>query len=324
MGMEPIPEVDESLIDAESPRISELKTLHLKECNEIAKHFLEEHEKNVALQKTIEELQQQNNVLNEKMENMSSREGNDSGCEDRDYMNECYLLECEKNSQLGQDVESLRCTVDELRAVVQQVQGKANEEYLLDNLKLRRKLGEQSTELHQLQEALKEKEKREKNLEMKVSDLEECVNKWRKKQEKSSRKLTERSVKMRELVEEVESLKIINSKRRRVYEVKSCNQITKSRESRSLNYRGSEILLKEEKSCQGLTLTNDDNLPIPPISVKNNSKDDNQNKNKVKTGPSASKSEIYIKSVIPPILGMSKSYVKLANRKSGPNKRNSE
>ena len=67
---------------------------------------------------------------------------------------------------------------------------------------------------------------------MKVTDLEECVNKWRKKQEKSSRKLTERSVKMRELADEIESLKIINAKRRRVYEVKSSHQMLKSRESR--------------------------------------------------------------------------------------------
>jgi len=307
--------------DLESQVISQLKASHLKECNEIAKHFLDEHEKSLALQGTVEELQKQNEELNEKIRFIEERSGNDSGCEDRDYMNECYLLECEKNRQLGHDVESLRCTVDELRAVVQQVQGKANEQYLLDNLKLRRKVSEQSAEVLQLQETLTEKSNSEKDLETKVNTLEESVDKWRKKQEKSSRKLTEKNVKIRELTEEIEGLKLRCTSRRRLYEVKSSHRV-KSTESRALSYRGSEVLLKDEKSSQGLTLTIEDNPPIPPISTKDKTdkdkgnKKNNNNNNSNSNGPSPSMSEIYLRSVIPPILSTSKSHGRLVKGKA--------
>ena len=128
----------------ENKEISDLKALHMAELNEVACHFLIENKRREELEVVAENLQQENEGLVKKVQALESSDGNslessdrnDSGCEDRDYSNECYTLECEKTSRLSHEMEKLQCMVEELRGKVQKGDFKANEKYLEENLRL--------------------------------------------------------------------------------------------------------------------------------------------------------------------------------------------
>jgi len=232
--------------------ICELKKTHIQECEHVNSNFLLESQKNARLQYQVEllrnEVEELRGMLKMKEIENKNVEKNEKEMDERDYMNNCYVIECERNYKLQRNIHTLQGEVDELREKLQVKEIKANEENLIENLILRNKIKRKNAQLCKLKEVIDEKELTERSLVDAMKELDEQADEWKEKCKVSELLVKSKQMEINELQKALQDLK--------VQQLSNVNDLEQP-EKKDIDKRFTQCedkILKEEKSSQGLQL----------------------------------------------------------------------